>query len=101
MADHSTGTPACVAQPTPDDNVRTILAAIADRLTAVRPAGAMTEECRLARGLAHTVELLGYGDDAEQAERRVMALLPRVSRSITRGEYALLLRKIIARGEEL
>ncbi|PJM98113.1 hypothetical protein CG740_37145 [Streptomyces sp. CB01201] len=101
MADHSTGTPACVAQPTTDDNVRTVLVAIADRLTKVRPAGAMTEESRLARALAHTVELLGYGRDAEEAEHSVIALMPRITRPITRGEYALLLRKIIAGGEEL
>lgn len=101
MADHSTGTPACVPQPIADDSVQTILVSIADRLTTVRPGGAMTEEIRLARALTHTTNLLGYGTDAEQAERRVMALLPRITRPITRGEYALILRKIAAGGEEL
>lgn len=101
MADHSTQTPACVPQPSPDGSAPTILVSIADRLSTVRPGGAMTEESRLARALTHTVDLLGYGTDAEQAERRVIALMPRITRSITRGEYALILRKIAAGGEQL
>jgi hypothetical protein len=73
-------------------DARAILTTMADRLTTVRPAGPMAEGRREALACRYSVELFGYGPRAEAAERVTLALAPRVTAPITRGEYALQLR---------
>ncbi|MEU4348286.1 hypothetical protein [Streptomyces sp. NPDC023838] len=86
------------AEPPPDPTSDTTkaLTAIADRLTRVRPHAAMTEDTRLARACAESTERHGFSPEAEALERQLLAVMPRVGAPITRGEYALRLRKIPA-----
>lgn len=77
---------------TPSDDVCNVLATIADRLTTERPTHLMTEAGRLALALRYASAEYGVGEGAEELEREVLRYMPRVDRSISRGEYALLLR---------
>jgi hypothetical protein len=76
-------------QPTADPVVR--LVGIADRLlTEVEPTAAFAEGNRL--GLAWKLT----GDGADRLRGELLARMPTVDRPMTRGEYALLLRRAAA-----
>ncbi|OKK06972.1 hypothetical protein AMK26_10455 [Streptomyces sp. CB03234] len=67
--------------------------AIADRLTDVRPDGPMREPLRMALALRFSQAHYGVGEGTEALERAVLALMPRITRPITRGEYGLILHR--------
>ncbi|WP_455359999.1 hypothetical protein [Streptomyces sp. SYSU K21746] len=72
-----------------------VLTAIADRLTTARPHAAMDEGRRLALVFRYANERHGLCTDAaDELEREVLKHAPRLDRDVTRGEYALILRKI-------
>ncbi|MEV6790886.1 hypothetical protein AB0M87_02570 [Streptomyces sp. NPDC051320] len=84
---------------TPTADVRTLLVTIADKLTGHDPAGPMLELTRLALAIVFTQRHHRDMDQAAATERQLLAAAPRIERDITRGEYALILRKIAAGGE--
>jgi hypothetical protein len=77
----------------PKEDVRKTLQAIAERLTDVRPDGPMREPLRMALALRFSHAHYGVGEAAEDLERAVLRLMPRIDRPITRGEYGLLLHR--------
>ncbi|WP_328313114.1 hypothetical protein OG432_24545 [Streptomyces sp. NBC_00442] len=80
----------------PSVDARAVLTAIADRISAVRPAGAMREPSRLALALRYATEAHGFRSTrADDVEREVLRHMPRITDGtpITRGEYALILRR--------
>ncbi|MFE4874781.1 hypothetical protein [Streptomyces sp. NPDC056682] len=80
----------------PDADVRSVLNAIADRLSTVRPTGIIREPNRLALALRYATEAHGFGSQrAGKVEREALHLMPQITPDtvITRGEYALILRK--------
>lgn len=82
-------------------DTRALLLKIADRLTTERPGDPMREGNRLALALRYAEARHGYGSSAAAAaEQAVLQHAPRIERETTRGEYALILRRI-ARGEAL
>ncbi|MGW1278037.1 hypothetical protein ACWD4V_13935 [Streptomyces tsukubensis] len=86
-ADHHT-------TPRPSPDAREILLAIADRLASSRPTHTMDEAHRRALVLTHTVDRHGYlTTEADDLAAEVLRHAPPVRPDITRGEYALLLRK--------
>ncbi|MFD3640982.1 hypothetical protein [Streptomyces griseus] len=71
-----------------------LLLDIADRLTTVRPASPILPPRRAALALRYATEAAGYDTPANHTlERALLRLMPTIDRPITRGEYALLLRK--------
>lgn len=72
-----------------------VLAAVADHLTAVNPTYAMEPCTRLVciGGEAYKLADRSLFGDAPAMSRAALAEAPEVPRGITRGEYALLLRK--------
>ncbi|AZM54147.1 hypothetical protein DMA15_17520 [Streptomyces sp. WAC 01529] len=106
MTDHSTRPPAR-EHPYPDDlaaalraDATELLAAIADKLAGHRPDDRMLEDTRLALACTYATRRRGFSEPADQLERMLLARMPRVERDITRGEYALILRRA-AEGEQL
>lgn len=78
----------------PSDDVRASLTAMADRLTRRRPNSTMHEPMRMALALTHATDRKGFcTPEADTLEAQILARAPRVEADITRGEYALLLRK--------
>ncbi|QXE36956.1 hypothetical protein KQY30_24850 [Streptomyces sp. GMY02] len=78
----------------PGGDAREILLNIANRLASVRPTHAFTDGRRLAMILTAVTDRRGYMTDAADVlEAEVLRYAPPVDRAITRGEYALLLRK--------
>ncbi|MET9506900.1 hypothetical protein ABZX62_00180 [Streptomyces flavidovirens] len=78
-----------------------LLIQLADKLTGYRPTDPMHEATRLALAVVFAQRRYGYTTAAEVAERDVLRHAPRVRPEITRGEYALLLRKAAAAGGQL
>ncbi|MET7787254.1 hypothetical protein ABZS93_11590 [Streptomyces sp900116325] len=78
--------------PSSATDAHSVLTTIADRLTTERPTHLMTEAGRLALALRYASAEYGAGEGAEELEREVLRYMPRVDRSISRGEYALLIR---------
>lgn len=77
-----------------DEPVRTGLRWIADRLTHRRPQVLMTDAARLAIALSAACAVHPADDRAaDDLERALLRRMPYTDRPITRGEYALLLRK--------
>lgn len=70
-----------------------LLGAIADKLTRYRPEDRMLEDTRLALACTFATLRRGFSELADQLERMLLARMPRVERDITRGEYALILRR--------
>ncbi|MFF1417452.1 hypothetical protein [Streptomyces sp. NPDC058280] len=78
----------------PSDVAQAILLAMSYRLTAVRPTHVMQDPIRLAMVLTYATEHHGYlSDAAAELEAEVLQYAPPVDREITRGEYALILRR--------
>ncbi|SCD46108.1 MULTISPECIES: hypothetical protein [unclassified Streptomyces] len=75
-------------------DIRQLLTRIADRLTGNLPSAAMREVNRLAYARQYAEAEHGYGTEmAGAVERALLRQMPRLDdRTITRGEYALLLR---------
>lgn len=76
-----------------------LLGAIADKLTSHRPGDRMLEDTRLAVACTYATRRRGFSETADQLERMLLARMPRVERDITRGEYALILRRGLAGGD--
>lgn len=94
--DHSQPDEALRRAAGPSKDARAVLTAIADRLTDVRADGAMREPSRLALVLRYATEAHGFRSQrADEVEREVLRLMPRITPDtvVTRGEYALILRK--------
>ncbi|MFJ9890867.1 hypothetical protein ACIQRW_34155 [Streptomyces sp. NPDC091287] len=71
-----------------------LLLDIADRLTTIRPASPILPPRRQALALRYATDAAGYDTPASHTlERALLRLMPTIDRPITRGEYALLLRK--------
>lgn len=68
-----------------------LLLGLADRLDTTHPTKAVSERLVLAQTLVIAEELHGPTPDAEDAERAILDLLPKVTGQ-TRGEYATQLR---------
>lgn len=86
------------AQAEPDQTTRTLLLRIADRLSTERPSLAMREVTRLALALRFATNEYGFDTpDANTAEQLLLRHMPQINRSISRGEYALLLRARVGR----
>ncbi|MFE5628458.1 hypothetical protein [Streptomyces sp. NPDC056543] len=81
-----------------DDHARAVLIDISNRLTVIRPWGAMTEGIRRSRPLAVAERLYGRGPYADEVEATALALMPPVG-DITRGEYALILRRAAGKAD--
>ncbi|MFC8494735.1 hypothetical protein ACFUJU_28865 [Streptomyces sp. NPDC057235] len=94
MADDAMRTPAPVPPGEVREETRKLLADLADTLDRVRPGAEMTEGIRLARPLALAERLHGPGPAANNTERELLAVMPRVRDDETRGEYATRLRLI-------
>jgi hypothetical protein len=80
----------------PSADARAVLTAIANRLTEVRPSGAMREPSRMALALRHATAAHGFRSQrADEVEHEVLRLMPRIADGapVTRGEYALILRR--------
>lgn len=80
----------------PGDDVRAVLIVIANRLSTVRPTGVMREPIRMALALRYATERHGFRSQrADEVEAEVLHLMPQVTNDmvITRGEYALILRR--------
>ncbi|MFJ2432947.1 hypothetical protein ACIOWM_07015 [Streptomyces anulatus] len=75
-------------------DIRQLLTRIANRLTENLPAAAMRDVNRLSYARQYAEAEHGYGTDMTRAvERALLRQMPRIDkRTITRGEYALLLR---------
>ncbi|MFF3092293.1 hypothetical protein [Streptomyces cyaneofuscatus] len=75
-------------------DLRQLLTRIADRLTGNLPSAAMRDVNRLSYARQYAEAEHGYGTDRARAvERALLRQMPRLDdRTITRGEYALLLR---------
>ena len=76
-----------------DDHVRAVLLDIADTLTTIKPWHNMAEGTRIARPLAVAERIHGRGQYADDIARAALALMPIVDRDMSRGEYALILRR--------
>lgn len=76
-----------------DDHARTVVLDIAGTLTDLKPWREMTEGLRLARPLSVAERIWGRGTHADEIARAARALMPSVDQPITRGEYALILRR--------
>ncbi|MGW1546628.1 hypothetical protein [Streptomyces sp. NPDC002346] len=85
---------------TPSNDARNVLATIADRLTTERPTHLMTEAGRMALALRYASAEYGVGEGAEELEREALRHMPRVIRPISRGEYALILRRATGSGAQ-
>ncbi|MFD8687824.1 hypothetical protein [Streptomyces sp. NPDC059651] len=87
------------AQAEPDTTTRTLLLRIADRLSTARPHQGMREVTRRAIALRMATTLHGFDTpETDAAEQQLLRHMPQVDdRSITRGEYALLLRARVGR----
>jgi peroxiredoxin len=87
----------------PSADAIAVLDTMAARLTIARPQGVMDEGRRLAMVFRYANEQHPNDDHAADAlEREVLTLAPRLDdREVTRGEYALLLRKVITAGGTL
>ncbi|MFE5996747.1 hypothetical protein ACFQ6C_07615 [Streptomyces sp. NPDC056454] len=74
-------------------DLRQLLTRIADRLTGNLPSAAMRDVNRLSYARQYAEAEHGYGTDMTRAvERALLRQMPRIDdRTITRGEYALLL----------
>ncbi|MFD3749728.1 hypothetical protein ACFWVT_05585 [Streptomyces cyaneofuscatus] len=80
----------------------TVLLTIADRLTSTRPASPILPPRRAALALRYATDAAGYDTPASHTlERSLLRLMPEITRPITRGEYALLLRAAAGRLTEL
>lgn len=80
----------------PSADARAVLIAIADRLTDVRPHGAMREPSRMALALSYATKAHGFRSQrADEVEAEASRHMPRITdgTAITRGEYALILRR--------
>ncbi|MEU0087201.1 hypothetical protein [Streptomyces sp. NPDC006274] len=81
-----------------DPGTRALLIQIADRLTSVRPAGLITDSRRLTLALRYATTTYGFRtEDANDAEQKLLRHMPPIEAGITRGEYALRLRKAASR----
>ncbi|WP_143669115.1 hypothetical protein [Streptomyces sp. wa1063] len=79
-----------------------LLLDIADRLTTIRPASPILPPRRAALALRYATDAAGYDTPASHTlERALLRAMPEITRPITRGEYALLLRKAAGRVAEL
>lgn len=76
-----------------DEAVRAGLTWIAERLTARRPRHEMLPAARLALALRVGLDVHGYTDEAHDLERELLLRMPTLDQPITRGEYALVLRR--------
>lgn len=100
MADHSTRQPAR-EHPRPiiplaaalRADATELLAAIADKLSGYQPDAPMLEDTRLALAITYATNRRGHSEPADQLDRMLQARMPRIERDITRGEYALILRR--------
>ncbi|QXE36187.1 hypothetical protein KQY30_20020 [Streptomyces sp. GMY02] len=82
------------APTTPGGEAREILLDIAARLASIRPTHAFTDGRRMAMILTAVTNRRGYMTDAaDELEAEVLQYAPPVDRAITRGEYALILRR--------
>ncbi|MGW7198483.1 hypothetical protein [Streptomyces chryseus] len=78
----------------PDAATRRLLAQIIKRLTTVHPSGAIDDSRRLSLALRYATEAHGWDTPAANAaEQDLLRYMPRIHSDITRGEYALRLRK--------
>ncbi|MFB7832032.1 hypothetical protein [Streptomyces sp. NPDC056056] len=68
---------------------------IADRLTGFRSSEDMTSNARTAAALRYSTDLLGDTRDANGLYYDLLQALPTIDREMTRGEYALILRRQI------
>ncbi|MFH9610449.1 hypothetical protein [Streptomyces sp. NPDC017448] len=70
-----------------------LLLDIADRLTTTRPGSPILPPRRHALALRYATDEAGFDTPASHAlERALLRMMPEITRPITRGEYALLLR---------
>lgn len=76
-----------------DETIRAGLLWIADRLTTQRPRHEMLPATRLALALRVGLDQHGYTDEAHTLERELLLRMPTITHEITRGEYALILRR--------
>ncbi|MFF4369651.1 hypothetical protein [Streptomyces sp. NPDC001594] len=74
-----------------DARVRGGLAYAVKRLTDPRAHHVMTDAARLAIAQRYASDTLGWTDEADELIRDLLAVMPEITRDITRGEYALLL----------
>ncbi|WP_432091807.1 hypothetical protein [Streptomyces sp. NRRL F-5630] len=73
-----------------------ILARLVKRLTFERPTDPMRESVRHTLALRYAEARYGYGTaHAARAEQAALTLAPRIDREITRGEYALILTRVL------
>ncbi|GAA2972193.1 hypothetical protein [Streptomyces enissocaesilis] len=83
-----------------EQDITNLLLHLAARLTNERPTDPMREATRLSLALEYAAHRYGYGTGrAYAAEQAVLQRAPRVDRDLSRGEYALLLRKAAAGGD--
>ncbi len=81
----------------PSKDARAVLIAAANRLSTVRPDGLMREPIRLTLALRLATEHHGFRTTrADEVELEVLRLMPVIAASstTTRGEYALILRRV-------
>ena len=95
MADHTplTQPDEALRQVRTDETTRAGLLWIADRLTDQRPRHEMLPAARLALALRVGLDCHGYTDQAHTLERDLLLRMPTIEQAITRGEYALILRR--------
>ena len=68
---------------------------IADRLTGFRSSEDMTRNARTSAALRYSTDILGDTRDANGLYYDLLQAMPTLDRNMTRGEYALILRRAI------
>jgi len=68
---------------------------IVDRLTGFRPDDTMTPNARTSAALRYSTDILGDTRDANGLYYDLLQAMPKIDRDMTRGEYALILRRTI------
>ncbi|MFE1903832.1 hypothetical protein ACFW96_09190 [Streptomyces gardneri] len=76
-----------------DKHARAVLLDIAHDLTDVKPWQRAARQVRSKQPLATAVRLNGRGPYADNVAEAAKALMPTITEDITRGEYALILRR--------
>lgn len=82
-----------------DGHARAVLLDIAGTLTKVKPWHAMEPKIREARPLSVAERLYSRGPYADQVAEAAQALMPVIDGGISRGEYALILRRAAGKAD--